>query len=65
MILKYNNENKRKYPFKIKDYLISISTVAILASYLSTVALLLTATLALFEIFLNVEGASHRWVSHA
>lgn len=36
-----------------------------LASYLSTLALLLTATLALFEIFLNVEGASHGRVSHA
>ena len=29
------------------------------APYLATIALLLTATPALFEIFLVVEGASH------
>lgn len=42
---------------------LSISSIAILTSYLGTLALLLTARPALFEIFLIVEGAGHRWVS--
>ena len=58
-------KTKETSPLKIKNYLLSICTAAILASYLSTIALLLAARPALFEIFLIVEGASHRWVSRA